>query len=51
VHASIDANKAAVRPTVTGDLVVVQAGLAVAWTMEANAEQALAAFGPFTMMA
>lgn len=48
---TIDAIKAAVRPTVTWGLVAVQAGLAAAWAMGANAEQAFAALGPFTMMA
>ncbi|MBT5774925.1 MAG: hypothetical protein HOH95_11180 [Dehalococcoidia bacterium] len=48
---TIDAIKAAVRPMVTWGLVAVQAGLAVAWATGANAEQAFAALGPFTMMA
>jgi len=48
---SVDAIKATVRPTVTWGLVVVQAGLAVAWATGADAEQAFAALGPFTMMA
>ncbi len=50
-RSSIDAIRAAVRPTVTWGLVAVQAGLAVAWATGANAEQAFAALGPFTMMA
>ncbi len=47
----IGAVKSVVRPTVTWGLVAVQAGLAVAWAIGANAEQAFAALAPFTMMA
>ena len=43
--------RGAVRPTVTWGLVVVQAGLAVAWAMGTDAADAFAALAPFTMMA
>jgi hypothetical protein len=48
---SIEVVRAAVRPTVTWGLVAVQAALAIGWAVGADAEQAFAALGPFTMMA
>jgi hypothetical protein len=48
---SVDAIKAAVRPTVTWGLIVVQAGLSVDWATDANTEQAFTPLALFTMMA
>jgi hypothetical protein len=47
----IDSIRAVVRPSVTWGLVVVQAGLAVAWATGTEAADAFAALAPFTMMA
>lgn len=48
---NIDSIRALVRPTVTWGLVAAQGGLAAAWALGLEAEQAFAALGPFTMMA
>jgi hypothetical protein len=48
---NIDSLRAAVRPTVTWGLVLVQAALAVLWATGTTAADAFAALAPFTMMA
>ena len=48
---TLEGLRAAVRPTVTWGLVLVQAALAVLWATGTAAADAFAALAPFTMMA